>query len=161
MSNMVYAKPSQVKNAIRNSMGQWISVGDAVVMVSQGQGYTNLNIGKVIKITPKGTVTLKYWDGSTSNAILRPERLYRISNQEYQNEVFRQRVIASIQEDFMISSPEPKRTVPWVSYGDPGYSAYQAALKQSRSEYAQWEQYKKQYVDSELKSRGIEPYYNL
>lgn len=66
---------------MRNLIGQEIKLGSHVLMVSQGQGYTNMTIGTIAKIS-KSSMTIANHKGKNTNC-QRPERLFVISQDEY------------------------------------------------------------------------------
>lgn len=92
---------------MRNSLGQEIVVGAPVVLVSQGQGWVSIGVGRVCKI---GKVpTIEYLDGQKSAGVQRWERLLVISEDEYEVHRKRYELFRHLEDEFWAHvSKEPK-----------------------------------------------------
>lgn len=88
---------------MRNALGQKLELNTPVALVSQGQGWVTIGVGRIHKVSARGNPSILYLDGSKSNAIRRPERLLVISEDEYNSHRDRYVSFRDYEDDYWTS----------------------------------------------------------
>lgn len=131
--------------SVRNDLGQEIKVGSPVVLVVQGTGTASICYGRVDSFS-KGKPRIRYtqkdsWggpsDGSVSPAIERYERLFVLSEEEYDRLAARTALYRQAQQMWISAH---SRIPTYVSH--PDYPVY------------------KSMVNNHMLQNGQEPYYD-
>lgn len=128
---------------MRNAIGQKIEVGSPVVLVVQGQSYVQISLGRVEKFSKSGDPQIRYAGTSrnetykknpVSPPITRYERLFVMTEEQYEDLTGTQEVLAQARADWKAQYNEkfcPREWSPeWSSFKDFVNAAMNAAGKE-------------------------------
>lgn len=130
---------------MRNNLGQEIKIGSPVVLVTQGQGWTNIGVGRVSSLKKVPVVT--YLNGEKSSGVQRWERLLVISDREFESHRRRYELFIEIEEYYWTNISNVPKGNYWKSYYSQGRWGSMAAADF------------RGFMDYELNRRGEEPWY--
>lgn len=151
-----------------NSLGQKIEVGSYVVLVSQGQGFAEINVGTVEKFSRNGFPQIKYLSGTISPPIQRFERLYVIDATAFDWHKKRHEIVekAGVNAEHVISKPDFDTIVtePYTygSYGHsitPSQQRYREQNNRYRELVDQYQKDRTQFINDALEAAGMERTY--
>ena len=108
---------------LRNAIGQKLEVGTPVVVVSQGQGWTALSIGRVEKFSRGGLPQVRYLgsagkrysptssgsgqQGQLSPPLQRYERVFVITEEQYDDLADTKTIVEEAGSEFDSTNPKP------------------------------------------------------
>lgn len=117
---------------MRNSLGQEIKIGSPVVVVTQSQGFANIDFGRVHKVSNKGYPIVKYHNGSMGAPLQRYERLFVMTEDQYEELKETQEILAGCKEEWWVNAGHSpgRRSKDWNDYKDYVNAAMNAAGKE-------------------------------
>lgn len=122
---------------MRNSLGQEIKIGSPVVVVTQSQGVANIDFGRVHKVSNKGYPIVKYHNGSMGAPLQRYERLFVMTEDQYEELKETQEILAGCEKEWVRQTNARYNPSPWNK---------------------DWNDYK-DYVNAAMNAAGKEDYY--
>lgn len=149
-------------NGVRNNLGQKIEVGVPVLLVSQGQGWTDIRLGRVEKFSSKGMPQIRYAVGNdegreVSPPIQRPERLFVVDEGQFKELVEVHKIVRDAGESFDLSNPIEKYDINAGSLPYDAYITYRRGYDDRRERRAES---RKRFINAALEAAGKEKYYD-
>ena len=163
---------------LRNAIGQKLEVGTPVVVVSQGQGWTALSIGRVEKFSRQGLPQVRYLgsagkhytptsggsgqQGQLSPPLQRYERVFVITEEQYDDLADTKAIVEEAGAEFDSASPRPhidnyrqnatngRWGWDWLPNGRERYDEDSNAYDKAR----------KEYINAAMNAAGKENYYD-